>query len=479
MERIYILAFVFCIFCIPGANGATCPCGTYATQTVYSNCSGCPSECPARELDYTSSLNNQALCTGSYYYSSSCTWDGTTCKCRICTRDCNYWNNATDCDQTPGCHWSSNQCNDCPRGYYCNGSQAPQQCPEPFVDATGITALHECRAIVTCGSEEVEIYCYAFDANGNCELDTQNSGYAVQGNFDPNTYYSNLPAPKVSYQSYTQLWYTFNNFNETSDGYHIELKPHYDAPRREQVPDDSWKPVSYTLQCISNTMPCSTFVNDPDDYNPENGNQYDSISSTLTATNCTTHQLIGDNATWDSENSVWNVSGCKCDLGQDQWIEDNDHKCMKKGHKVRDALGQNTTTPINTVHSIYENVIFDTIDKPENTSAVCRRCLPDNPGQNKYYYVQGLVDGHVKQCTLANVFMGYYRPRDCSGNNVDWGENTLTENPCPRKECPAGKTTSEPMPIGSNNCHYSSQTKFCDANGCFHITDAPDWSWGL
>ena len=377
---------------------------------------------------------------------------------------------------------SAGDCVTCESGRYCprispTNNGIAYCCPEPFTQSyEGAHFIADCYTELRCDSENVYIYCGSFDDDNNCELDTENSRYSVQGYFDPDIDYSHFLDPKVSYQSYKYLIY-FNDIidPENPNGYHIELAPHYDAPRREQVPDNSWQPTSYTLHCVKNTMPCSTFVNDPNNYNSENNNQYDSISSTLDATNCPTSQLT-NNATWDSNNLVWDVSECKCDIEPDQWIEDNDNKCMKKGPIVRKALGQNTSAPINTVHSIHENVIFDTENIINNTSAVCRKCLPDNQSQQKYYYAGGFSNGHVTHCSSSTI-MGYYRPYTCSGDNVDWGESTLDTNPCPRMACPAGKTTTEPMPIGNNVCKYTDQTKFCDAKGCFNINDATTGGW--
>lgn len=88
-----------------------------------------------------------------------------------------------------GTYWdlSFEVCKDCPDSHYCPGNGIAYCCPEPFTQSDeGAASIAGCYAELQCGSENVYIYCDSFDDDNNCELDTENSGYSVQGYFDPN-----------------------------------------------------------------------------------------------------------------------------------------------------------------------------------------------------------------------------------------------------------------------------------------------------
>lgn len=90
--------------------------------------------------------------------------------------------------------WSltDQDCVTCETGRYCPRISSTNNgiaycCPEPFTQSDyGTTSIAGCYAKLQCGSEEVYIYCDSFDENNNCVIDIENSGYSVQGYFDPN-----------------------------------------------------------------------------------------------------------------------------------------------------------------------------------------------------------------------------------------------------------------------------------------------------
>ena len=90
--------------------------------------------------------------------------------------------------------WSltDQDCVTCETGRYCPRISSTNNgiaycCPEPFSQSDeGAASITDCYAKLQCGSENVYIYCDSFDNDNNCELDTENSGYSVQGYFDPN-----------------------------------------------------------------------------------------------------------------------------------------------------------------------------------------------------------------------------------------------------------------------------------------------------
>ena len=81
-----------------------------------------------------------------------------------------------------------------------------------------------------------------------------------------------------------------------------------------------------------------------------------------------------------------------------------------------------------------------------------------------------------KACQCQAIPQGYY-----SSTGQKWTIQDEVHTPPESyhyKACPAGKTTGGGA-VSADECHYSRDTKFCDANGCFNITDADSgiWNW--
>ena len=106
------------------------------------------------------------------------------------------------------------------------------------------------------------------------------------------------------------------------------------------------------------------------------------------------------------------------------------------------------------------------------TNANATNCTPPNDHEN-------LGTIYYKACSCEQIPQGYYR-------RTQWNyEQPVNSNPLDTyyTACPAGKTTLNQisgvtvggMSIG--DCKYTRDTKFCDANGCFNITDADSWNW--
>ena len=78
-----------------------------------------------------------------------------------------------------------------------------------------------------------------------------------------------------------------------------------------------------------------------------------------------------------------------------------------------------------------------------------------------------------KVCSCDAIPVGYYK------TGAEWTYASQVGQPSSYyTACPAGKTTLNNiggMSIG--DCTYTRDTKFCDANGCFKITDADSWNW--
>ena len=78
-------------------------------------------------------------------------------------------------------------------------------------------------------------------------------------------------------------------------------------------------------------------------------------------------------------------------------------------------------------------------------------------------------------CSCTDTDKGYYST-GCNINGVQ-SISSCQQTPCPKP----GQTTND-VGAGTSvgDCHYSSETKFCDAAGCFTISDAGNnnvWNW--
>ena len=75
-------------------------------------------------------------------------------------------------------------------------------------------------------------------------------------------------------------------------------------------------------------------------------------------------------------------------------------------------------------------------------------------------------------CSCTNVEQGFYST-ECTIK----GTSSCQQTPCPK---PGQTTNGAGAGESEQDCHYSSETKFCDAAGCFTISDAGGnnvWNW--
>ena len=184
--------------------------------------------------------------------------------------------------------------------------------------------------------------------------------------------------------------------------------------------------------------------------------------------NCSESEISGT-ATRISGHSgnEWDISSCSCGVAD---FEDSTTLfCHGKQNGVRPS----SSTVSNAGVAINYNGSRD--------GYYCTRCVLDN-GNIKYYANTTDSNGtqcspggnHVCKCETSSE-LGYWREGKCN-SGTDWTGNNI----CKRVSCPVGKTTNEILPTDILGCHYSRDTKFCDANGCFNITDADNsgnWNW--
>lgn len=461
---------------------------------------------------------------------------------RLCIRDCSQID-ASSCGSYPGCTLDGGFCTQCPQGSYCPGGNIVKSCPEPFskpvrfaysgnnsvtprLDITGNDSINSCYAETTCGTDKVYIGCPGHwdETNRKCPPPPLNDNkpnvqwaYNYTHESGPHPTAPLLPKERSDWlDGYLDVFYNNDNINTT---YHLEVKAQYtDQPYNGGNLGYIWKEDSVAeIMCVPNTISCSTFnqygynCTQYDDNQPacndhtNNGCRWistnslpnkcvyrDDVGATASNTHCSTNATLSGTARWWTTNyddinnpdnpypgqEYWDVSGCTCTENTNTLNEDR--KCY--GHGTFKAIQSNPNSEnINPVHSIWEHIIFNDND-PEDF--LCVKCAP-----GPYYanYLAGIKS--VDSCIEVPGF-GYYREQSqsnyCNDNNnngVTWSYNSngqLDNNPCARKPCPVGKTTSVLGPIGSGACHYTDQTKFCDAKGCFHIDDAPgNWNWGL
>lgn len=103
---------------------------------------------------------------------------------------------------------------------------------------------------------------------------------------------------------------------------------------------------------------------------------------------------------------------------------------------------------------------------PTNTNATNCANPTDHENSGTTYYMA---------CSCEQIPQGYYQI-----NQWNYNQDPLNTY---YTACPAGKTTLNQLngvTVGgtsSDDCTYTPDTKFCDANGCFKITDADSWNW--
>lgn len=183
--------------------------------------------------------------------------------------------------------------------------------------------------------------------------------------------------------------------------------------------------------------------------------------------NCSESEISGT-ATRISGHSgnEWDISSCSCG------VADFEDSTTLFCHGKQSGVRPSSSTVSNAGVAINYNGSRD--------GYYCTRCVLDN-GNIKYYANTTDSNGtqcspggnHVCKCETSSE-LGYWREGKCN-SGTDWTGNNI----CKRVSCPVGKTTNEVLPTDILGCHYSPDTKFCDANGCFNITDADSgiWNW--
>ena len=421
--------------------------------------------------------------------------------CAICTAAlCDCTNLGSNHQCCAGKYWNNTACTTCPSGYYCPGSGIAYCCPEPFsYSGPQSMNINQCEAHIQCGSNNVAVACDNWNDN-KCVPNNNTPYYDVQWTYAGADGINNdtVWMHKQNHDWFAEplmVW-------DIPENYHLETKPIYTNSGATQ----GWYETSFEIACVPNTKTCKSF-NEPGNFPPIDCTTYNStdcpsaqgcglvyagqgsgttpvyrctylnnIGASVEQTNCA-HENITGNAHWvarDDENNTfgfgyWDVSACKC--GFNNQLNDSMHCYGNGSYPIME------NAPISIVHSVGEHIIFN--PEAHSSDFVCTKC------QAGPYYVPGNDNVvTVTGCEPVPSYGSWRKPKhngycnDDNNNGTTW-TYPLDGNPCPLKPCPAGKTTTEYGPIGSASCHYTNQTKFCDANGCFNITDAADggWNW--
>lgn len=422
--------------------------------------------------------------------------------CIFCTAAfCDCTNLGSNHQCAAGTYWTGMACETCPSGRYCPGNGMAYCCPEPFtetlifdnvgniIDNTGAKSAKSCFIKISkCGTTTLDTPLYITCKNEQWEHTNTESPRCIEPAEPYEVQQSLNNDHNCSYAKKAYYWhdiylglapissltpadpFAFVNIididNHASN--HLEAVPLYnDCPRYEQ---HAWLNHSFELKCFPNTVECSFLVN----------NINDDIAANSNIQTCE-NGIVTGNAYWLSkdnpENNLgydhWDVSGCQCQYNGN--LLNQDAHCY--GNGTYNAIFNNTSTDnVNTVHTVGEHIIFDT---EHSSDFVCTKC------QEGAYYVPGndnvvIVTG----CEPVTGYGAWREPKntgycnDENNNGATW-TYPLNGNPCKLRNCSAGKTTNVLGPIGSDSCHYSHQTKFCDAKGCFQINQADfnDWEF--
>lgn len=126
-------------------------------------------------------------------------------------------------------------------------------------------------------------------------------------------------------------------------------------------------------------------------------------------------------------------------------------------------------------HLTYYNQVY--IDRTTQINFVpseyfCKQCMPG-------YYVNAATDinsdhenddcENDKVCKCTIVPKGYYINGQCPA--IPDSITNMNNDICPPSPCPAGQTTDGPGALSLTECHFTADTKFCDAGGCFTLGD--------
>lgn len=163
----------------------------------------------------------------------------------------------------------------------------------------------------------------------------------------------------------------------------------------------------------------------------------------------------------------WNVSYCEC---TEQFSNTPSLNCS----------GQQIKKTTSTLLSGVDQQIDYT--NGEIKQYECFSCIPG------YYAPRVYSRSDSDRPATCIPFSGQYSVCNCEATpqgtyseNCTWSVVSNGTNPCPKHDCPnPGQTTNgDGAGINQDACHYTHDTQFCDAKGCFSFNDTQLDEWGL
>lgn len=194
----------------------------------------------------------------------------------------------------------------------------------------------------------------------------------------------------------------------------------------------------------------------------------------INARNCQKFNYNGCNSGTISKNDIlwtnnkWQVADCTC---TEQFSDNTSLHCSGKRNK----------SPTDTSLSDVNQPISYT--SADITQYECFSC------SSGYYAPKVYNISDSDKPAKCKAFSGQYAVCNCEATpqgtfseNCTWDVVSSGINPCPKNPCPKPGQTTNGVGAGTSvgDCHYSSETKFCDAAGCFTISDAGAnnvWNW--
>ena len=327
------------------------------------------------------------------------------------------------CQYQLGTDFTDNICKSCEERRYCpqdaicsNGTLSPDgscPCPEQFPSSME-------------GTTSIHD-CYAPCANGDIDT-TSDCGlrYIDDG------------------QVLAELYCNTNNTLVLTGGYHFE-----------------WDVQNVTLGCYQNNRACNKFSAIDHDGDP------------LPDSN-TMEGYAEWKPHYNNDNGGYNVSNCRykstnepsaskhCTRTVFYSPRNDDQHVSNAQEAIEFYTGDNYVT---NADYYYCTSCEDGPYYPTNTNATNCANPTDQENSGTIYYMA---------CSCEQIPQGYYR-------RTQWNyEQPVNSTPLDTyyTACPAGKTTQNNIGgTSSGDCTYTRDTKFCDANGCFKITDTDSWNW--
>lgn len=224
---------------------------------------------------------------------------------------------------------------------------------------------------------------------------------------------------------------------------------------------------------------------------------------------------------WDQVPIGWAERNVHIEGNNTDHFYHNYMKCEVFGHLPADCVVQDDETMRpRWTHTAGSDVGFwDGID---GCSCIQENSLYDENGEYKYCYATKKREPNVVTVSSVNVTLHYTRIPEyyctecipgavavvssphpaatgsckkpegsdftvcnCTVADKGWYVDTCTwqyplseeqMDTCQINACPAGQTTDSTGSTSVDACHYTADTQFCDAAGCFSINDIQNWT---